>query len=164
MVPMESMSSEAVADLLPLPLIRSGIVPPAPNRRKSAVDFLPDFGGSAWIAYGAASLLVVSHFPSPRSDPQALVGPSFRQVIDPEIPPSCSAADAAAADGVIAVRWCPARPSDGEIAAAVGDCVFLFNPDSATASGNLAFTIISLFHYSFFNNGFTLPTLFAHSL
>ncbi|KAI9090354.1 hypothetical protein K1719_028689 [Acacia pycnantha] len=49
-------------DHLPLRLHRSEIVTPAPTGSQSTIDWLPDFYGYSWIAYGAASLLVISHF------------------------------------------------------------------------------------------------------
>ncbi|XP_073006882.1 uncharacterized protein [Typha latifolia] len=119
----EEAGRENISDLLPLGLVRAQLIPPAPNRRESAIDFLPDFGGASWIAYGAASLLVISHFPSPLSSHEIKVGPLFRQVI--EMPPP---SDATAATSVNAVSWCPAIPSEGEIAAAAGSCIWMYSP------------------------------------
>ncbi|XP_020701269.1 uncharacterized protein LOC110113162 [Dendrobium catenatum] len=126
-----SAEAEDVSTLLPLSLRRSQLIPPAPNRRRSAIDFLHDFGGSSWIAYGASSLLVISHFPSPLPEHENLVGPFFRQVIEPS---SCSAVNWAAY--VNAVSWCPVRPSEGEVAAAQGNSIWLYapQPDSDTGS------------------------------
>ncbi|KAJ0961111.1 hypothetical protein J5N97_000926 [Dioscorea zingiberensis] len=116
-----------IAALLPFHLLRSQILPPAPNRRKSASDWLPEFGGAAWVAYGASSLLVISHFPNPLYEHETLVGSFLQQVIEPPPPP-----DAGDEPGdVNAVRWCPARPSEGEIAAAAGNCVWFYSPDAA---------------------------------
>ncbi|XP_072962625.1 uncharacterized protein [Typha angustifolia] len=119
----EEAGRENISDLLPLGLVRAQLIPPSPNRRESAIDFLPDFGGASWIAYGAASLLVISHFPSPLSSHEIKVGPLFRQVI--EMPPP---SDATAAASVNAVSWCPAIPSEGEIAAAAGSCIWMYSP------------------------------------
>ncbi|XP_017699904.2 uncharacterized protein LOC103713736 isoform X2 [Phoenix dactylifera] len=122
---------EDITDLLPLPLVRSQLIPPAPNRRASAIDWLPDFGGASWIAYGAASLIVISHFPSPLSPHETLVGPFFQQVIDP---PVSAAGDGPAA--VNAVAWCPSRPSEGEIAAALGSSIWMYSPVLDNESGS----------------------------
>ncbi|KAH7665762.1 hypothetical protein IHE45_13G053900 [Dioscorea alata] len=107
---------EITALLLPLHLLRSQILPPAPNRPKSAVDWLPEFGGASWVSYGASSLLVISHFPNPLYEHETLVGSLLQQVIEP--PPSDAGDELA---DVNAVRWCPARPSVGEIAATAGN-------------------------------------------
>jgi len=117
-------SEPSGADLynrLPLRLIESEIIPPAPNTTKSGsavIDWLPDFAGHSWVAYGASSLLVVSHFPSPLS-PQD--GPIFRQVFEL---PSPNSAD------VSAVTWSLADPSAGELASAAGDSIFIFQYDA----------------------------------
>ncbi|PKU77171.1 hypothetical protein MA16_Dca013206 [Dendrobium catenatum] len=125
-----SAEAEDVSTLLPLSLRRSQLIPPAPNRRRSAIDFLHDFGGSSWIAYGASSLLVISHFPSPLPEHENLVGPFFRQVIEPS---SCSAVNWAAY--VNAVSWCPVRPSEGEVAAAQGNSIWLYAPQPDSDTG-----------------------------
>ncbi|KAK1257001.1 hypothetical protein QJS04_geneDACA024764 [Acorus gramineus] len=126
-----------VHDHLPLDLIRSQQVPPAPNRRPSAFDYLDDFAGFPWIAYGASSLLVISHFPSPSSSAASDVGPFFRQVIDPLGPSHATAED------VNSVSWCPARPSDGLIAAASGNTVRVYLPDHGDSSGILCWREIA---------------------
>ncbi|PKA53341.1 hypothetical protein AXF42_Ash010071 [Apostasia shenzhenica] len=123
---------EDVSKLLPLSVLRSQLVPSAPNRRQSAIDFLYDFGGSSWIAYGASSLLVISYFPSPFSQNENLVGPFFRQVIQP---PSCRTVDGPTP--VNAVSWCPVRPSGGEIAAALGNSIWLYEPRPENNTGSL---------------------------
>ncbi|KAL3622261.1 hypothetical protein CASFOL_033672 [Castilleja foliolosa] len=105
---------------LPLRLIKSETIPPAPNRSGPAsqanADFLLDFAGHSWIAYGAASLLVISHFPNPLMDAEAKIGPIYRQVIE-----------LSQKDGVYvsAVSWSPATPSVGELAVALGDRIVL---------------------------------------
>ncbi|KAL3517308.1 hypothetical protein ACH5RR_024210 [Cinchona calisaya] len=120
-----------IADHLPLRLIRSEIIPPAPNRTnsgsESAIDWLCDFAGYTWIAYGASSLLVISHFPNPLSESETLIGPIFRQVFELSV------------DGtgiVSAVSWSPAMPSVGDLAAALDNCigVFSYNRDIASNS------------------------------
>ncbi|KAK8971325.1 hypothetical protein KSP40_PGU002534 [Platanthera guangdongensis] len=120
-----------ISKLFPLSSCRSQLIPPAPNRRRSAIDFLHDFCGSSWIAYGASSLLVISHFPSPLPAHESLVGPFFRQVIEPS---TCGADNGA--DAVNAVSWCPVRPSEGEVAAAQGNSIGLYLPrvDNETGS------------------------------
>ncbi|XP_009410819.2 uncharacterized protein LOC103992724 isoform X1 [Musa acuminata AAA Group] len=122
--------SEDIIDILPLELVRSQLIPPAPNRRGSAIDWLPEFGGASWIAYGASSLLVISHFPSPLSDHERQLGPFFRQVIEP--PPGGEPAD------LSAVSWCPAIPSEGEIAAALGNSIFVYLPVPGGESGSFS--------------------------
>ncbi|KAG0464119.1 hypothetical protein HPP92_020188 [Vanilla planifolia] len=125
-----SVGAEDISKLLPLSLVRSQLVPSAPNRRRLAIDFLFDFGGSSWIAYGASSLLVVSHFPSPIPECGNLVGPFFRQVIEP------IASGAANGLAVNAVSWCPTRPSDGEVAAALGNSILFYAPQPDQDSGS----------------------------
>ncbi|KAL0426143.1 UNVERIFIED_CONTAM: hypothetical protein Sradi_1149100 [Sesamum radiatum] len=116
---------------LPLPLIKSQIIPPAPLRSESgsepAVDFLLDFDGHSWIAYGASSLLVISHFPNPLLEVETKVGLIYRQVI--ELSPED-------ADCVSAVSWSPATPSVGEVAVALGDSIVLltYTEDDTSSS------------------------------
>lgn len=118
-----------VVSLLPLGLVRAQLIAPAPNRRESALDWLPEFGGASWVAYGAASLLVISHFPSPLSQAESHLGPLLHQVIEP---PSPSPAV------VNAVSWCPAVPSEGEVAAALGTTICVYSPvPSPDGSGTL---------------------------
>lgn len=118
-----------IADHFPLRLIQSEIFPPAPNRTISpsepAIDWLYDFAGYTWIAYGAASLLVISHFPSPLSHSEILIGPIFRQVFELSVH-GCSI--------VSAVSWSPVAPSLGDLAAALDNCIGLFsyNPDTSS--------------------------------
>ena len=115
---------------LPLPLLRSDTIPPAPTRSDppgSAMDWLPNFSGLAWIAYGASSLLVISHLPSPLSRRETAIGPIFRQVFELSGEPASAAVNAAS--------WSPASPCVGELAAAAGNCVWLFGHDSATSKG-----------------------------
>ncbi|KAK9074295.1 hypothetical protein SSX86_006892 [Deinandra increscens subsp. villosa] len=105
----------------PFQLIKSATIPHAPTRTKSAIDWLPDYLGHAWVAYAASSLLVISHFPSPSEDDEASVDPSFRQVIE------------LSSDGsgdVSAVSWSPASVSGGEVAASLDDCVGVFSHNS----------------------------------
>ncbi|KAK9035763.1 hypothetical protein V6N11_077793 [Hibiscus sabdariffa] len=109
-------------DHLPLSLLRSELIPPAPNPSESAVDWLPDFAGYSWVAYGSSSLLVISHFPSPLSSGQTLMGPIFRQVLE---------ISSLASSPVTAVSWSPVTPSAGELAAASENSICLYRHDSA---------------------------------
>ncbi|WOK91366.1 hypothetical protein Cni_G00057 [Canna indica] len=122
--------SDDIMDLLPLQLVRSQLIPPAPNRRESAIDWLPEFGGLAWIAYGASSLLVISHFPSPLSGHEDRPDRFFQQVIEP--PTMDEHTD------LTAVSWCTAQPSDGELAAASGNNVFVYSPFPVSKSGSFS--------------------------
>lgn len=102
----------------PFQLIKSETIPPAPTPTESAIDWLPDYLGHAWIAYAASSLLVISHFPAPS---QSSVDPFFRQVIQ------------LSSDGskdVSAVSWSPALVSRGEVAASLDDCIGVFSHNS----------------------------------
>ncbi|KAL7203159.1 hypothetical protein ACSBR2_016465 [Camellia fascicularis] len=133
-IPIESINSITTvdfADHLPLQLIKSETIPPAPTPSDSAVDWLPEFAGYSWIAYGASVLLVISHFPSPLSEEQNLIGPIFRQVFE-------LSTDGSAA--VSAVSWSPVLPSDGELAAAVGNCVGLFSHNSGSSDGSFSWS------------------------
>nr|GLL40532.1 uncharacterized protein LOC109185807 [Ipomoea trifida] len=122
-----------IAGHLPLCLAKSEIVPPAPNRSKSgsefepAIDWLPDFAGYSWIAYGASSLLIITHFPNPLSERETVIGAILRQVFE------------LSADGtgtVSAVAWSPVTPSTGDLAAALDNCIglFSFRPDTSYSS------------------------------
>ncbi|CDP08656.1 unnamed protein product [Coffea canephora] len=123
-----------IAHHLPLRLIRSEIIPPAPNLTNSAsgpaIDWLYDFAGYTWIAYGASSLLVISHFPNPLSHSETLIGPIFRQVFQLSV------------DGtgiVSAVSWSPATPSAGDLAAALDNCIGVFSYNSDIPPSNSSF-------------------------
>ncbi|GAB4861575.1 hypothetical protein Ancab_036768 [Ancistrocladus abbreviatus] len=118
---------DEISDLLPLQLIKSESVPPAPNTSEtgSTIDWLPDFAGYSWIAYGASSLLVISHLPSPLSPHETNMGPIFRQVLD--LPARNSSE-------VSAVSWSPSIPSAGDLAAAADNSIFLFAYNSAEGS------------------------------
>ncbi|KAK6919956.1 hypothetical protein RJ641_015860 [Dillenia turbinata] len=109
---------------LPLQMIKSETIPPAPNRSEYAIDWLPDFAGYSWIAYGASSLLVISHFPSPLSHLQSQIGPVLRQVFE------LSDCRDEASSAVDAVAWSPVTPSCGDLASASDNCVFVFEYDS----------------------------------
>lgn len=109
---------------LPLSLHGSEVIPPAPNRSISSIDWLPDFAGYSWVAYGASSLLVISHFPSALSPEETSIGPIFRQVFQ-----LCG--------DVSSVSWSQVMPSIGELAAASENCVSVFSHDSAKSKGML---------------------------
>ncbi|KAL6495596.1 hypothetical protein OROGR_030159 [Orobanche gracilis] len=117
-----------ISSNLPLELIKSQTIPPAPSRSEAGLqanaDFLFDFAGHSWIAYGASSLLVISHFPNPLMKAETKIGPIYRQVI--ELP----------REGVSAISWSPATPSAGELAAALGDRIVLLtcNKDETSSS------------------------------
>ncbi|PIN24548.1 RAVE (regulator of V-ATPase assembly) complex subunit RAV1/DMX protein, WD repeat superfamily [Handroanthus impetiginosus] len=121
---------------LPLQLIKSEIIPPAPSRSEHGsepiVDFLLDFAGHSWIAYGASSLLVISHFPDPLLDAETKIGPIYRQEIE---------LSREATVYVSAVAWSPSRPSAGEIAVALGDCIVLLtHGDDETSSSSFCWS------------------------
>ncbi|KAJ8529305.1 hypothetical protein K7X08_036140 [Anisodus acutangulus] len=118
---------DGVVSVLPLQLIKSEIIPPAPNRSKSqsefepAIDWQPNFAGYSWIAYGASSLLVIRQFPNPLSQTETVIGTIFQQVLELSI------------DGtgtVSAVAWSPVTPSSGDLAAALDNCIGLFSYNS----------------------------------
>ncbi|OMO64215.1 hypothetical protein CCACVL1_21938 [Corchorus capsularis] len=116
---------------LPLSLVRSELIPPAPNRSESSIDWLPDFAGYSWVAYGSSSLLVISHFPSPLSSEQILMGPIFRKVFE---------LTSDASSRVTAVSWSPVTPSTGELAAASENCICLFSHDSSISKGSFSWS------------------------
>ncbi|XP_024024158.1 uncharacterized protein LOC21406247 isoform X2 [Morus notabilis] len=119
---------------LPLSLLRSDTIPPAPTRTDppgSTIDWLPNFSDLSWIAYGASSLLVISHFPSPLSSNETVIGPLFRQVFELSGDPSSA---------VNAVSWSSATPSVGELAAAAENCVWVFAHDSGTSQGSFCWS------------------------
>ena len=119
---------------LPLPLLGSEPIPSAPNRfAGSSFDWIPDFAGYAWVAYGASSVLVISHFPSPLSPQETTIGPIFRQVLE------LSGDDLSV---VNAVSWSPVLPSEGELAAAVGNRIWVFSHDLGASRGTRQFTVI----------------------
>lgn len=134
-IPIESENSSTAvdfADKLPLQLIQSETIPPAPIRSESAVDWLPDFSGYSWVAYGASSLLVISHFPSPLSQEETLIGPIFRQVFQ-------LSTDASAL--VSSVSWSPAMPSVGDLAVSLDNCIGLFSHNSGVSDGKSSFKL-----------------------
>lgn len=130
----DSITAVDLSGRLPLQFLESDPIPPAPTQSQFAVDWLPDFSGLSWVAYGASTLLVISHFPSPLSSEEALIGPIFRQVL--EIADDESAA-------VSVVSWSPATPSVGELAAVSGNCVCVFSHDSEKAEGVLSQLLLS---------------------
>ncbi|ESQ39302.1 hypothetical protein EUTSA_v10001279mg [Eutrema salsugineum] len=116
-------------DQLPLRLLRSEIVPPAPTRSQSSIDWLPDFAGYSWLAYGASTLLVISHLPSPLRGEDSTNGPFFRQIIE---------VSGESSSPVTAVSWSPVTPSLGELAVGSGNyiCLFARDPSSFCWSQN----------------------------
>ncbi|XP_010523821.1 PREDICTED: uncharacterized protein LOC104802083 isoform X2 [Tarenaya hassleriana] len=118
-------------DHLPLRLLRSEIVPPSPIRSQSSIDCLPDFAGYSWLAYGASTLLVISHLPSPLRGDDSLSGPIFRQVLEVSGDVSSS---------VTSVSWSPVTPSVGELAVGSGNSVFLFSHDPIELNGSFCWS------------------------
>ncbi|KAJ6338321.1 hypothetical protein OIU76_007903 [Salix suchowensis] len=118
-------------DHLPLSLFRSDTIPPAPTRSASTIDWLPDFSGYSWVAYGASSLLVISHLPSPLSPEETAIGPILRQVFELSGDESSP---------VNAVSWSPVNPSIGELAAASDNCISVFSHDSASSRGSFCWS------------------------
>ncbi|KAG9447852.1 hypothetical protein H6P81_013980 [Aristolochia fimbriata] len=128
--------TDDISEKLPLKLIKSQLIPPAPNRFPSAIDWLPDFGGLSWIAYGASSLLVISHFPSPRCQEEAYIGTIFEQVIETPRPTVGTAV-------LRAVAWSPSLPSEGEIAVGSGNTVYVYTSGSKDGTGSFCWRQIS---------------------
>ncbi|KAG9154666.1 hypothetical protein Leryth_026330 [Lithospermum erythrorhizon] len=112
-----------VSGELPLRLLRSEIIPPAPNTDSAtaSIDWIPDFSGYAWVAYGAASLLVISHFPNPISQTEPLIAPFLKQVLELN-----------GSGSVSAVSWSPVMPSSGDLAASVDNIIKLFSFDHSS--------------------------------
>ncbi|XP_073278071.1 uncharacterized protein [Primulina huaijiensis] len=129
----KSPAAADIASYLPLKLIKSEIVPPAPSRPKHGsehvIDWLLDFAGYSWIVYGASSLLVISHFPNPSSQAEAKIGPVFRQVLELS---RSRGSDVC----VSAVSWSPAEPCVGELGAAIDECIQLFSYNSDDTSSS----------------------------
>ncbi|CAN8284476.1 unnamed protein product [Cochlearia groenlandica] len=119
-------------DKLPLRLLRSEIVPPAPNRSQSSIDWLPDFAGYSWLAYGASTLLVISHLPSPlRGGEDSTNGPFFRQILE---------VSGDVSSPVTAVSWSPVTPSVGELAVGSGNYICLFARDRSDLNGSFCWS------------------------
>ncbi|CAA7044358.1 unnamed protein product [Microthlaspi erraticum] len=118
-------------DQLPLRLLRSEIVPPAPTRSQSSIDWLPDFAGYSWLAYGASTLLVISHLPSPLRGEDTTNGPFFRQIIE---------VSGEASSPVTAVSWSPVTPSVGELAVGSGNYICLFARDLSDLNGSFCWS------------------------
>ncbi|XP_042479936.1 uncharacterized protein LOC122060893 isoform X2 [Macadamia integrifolia] len=135
----EMIEDVKISDLLPLELMKSEIIPQIPNSSDSAVDWLPEFSGFSWIAYGASSLLVISHFPSPLSKEESLIGPFFRQVIELSSDESVL---------VKAVAWSPSFPSEGDLAAVVDNCVFLYSGNSRVTHGSFCWSHVGILLHS----------------
>ncbi|KAL5859510.1 hypothetical protein ACOSQ4_000806 [Xanthoceras sorbifolium] len=115
---------------LPLSLLRSEYVPEAPTRSPSTLDWIPEFAGYSWVAYGASSLLVISHFPFPLSQDETLIGPIYRQVFELSHDSS----------PVTGVSWSPVTPSIGELAAASGNRISVFAHDSGNSKGSFCWS------------------------
>ncbi|XP_010518332.1 PREDICTED: uncharacterized protein LOC104793635 isoform X1 [Camelina sativa] len=107
-------------DNLPLRQLRSEIVPPAPTRSQSSIDWLPDFAGYSWLAYGASTLLVISHLPSPLRGDDSTTAPFFRQILE---------VSGDVSSPVTSVSWSPVTPSLGELAVGSGNYIYLFALD-----------------------------------
>ncbi|KAI5422049.1 uncharacterized protein LOC127076092 isoform X1 [Lathyrus oleraceus] len=116
---------------LPLRLLRSEIVTPAPTFSRSTIDFLHHFAGYSWIAYGASSILTITHFPSPLSTHQTRIGSVFRQFFELSSDQSSP---------VSAVSWSPQLPSSGELAAAAENCIWVFHHDSVASKGSFCWS------------------------
>ncbi|KAG2290538.1 hypothetical protein Bca52824_050142 [Brassica carinata] len=125
--------TDPIIDQLPLRLLRSEIVPPAPSRSQSSIDWLPDFAGYSWLAYGASSLLVISHLPSPLrgGEEDSANGPIFRQILE---------VSGDVSSPVTAVSWSPVTPSVGELAVGSGNCVCLFARDLSDLNGSFCWS------------------------
>ncbi|CAM8911029.1 unnamed protein product [Rhodiola kirilowii] len=123
----DSFAAGDILDDLPLQMFKSEVIPPAPNLTGSAIDFLLDFAGYGWLAYGASSLFVISHFPSPASPSETLIGPIMRQTFD-------------LAGYVNAVAWSPVTPSTGEVAVAAENRIALYSHDSECSSGSFGWS------------------------
>lgn len=128
-----SISSAVLSNHLPLHLFRSETIPPAPIQ--GALDFLPNFAGYSWVGYAASSLLVISHFPSPLSPEESLIGPIFRQVLELSSDDSTT---------ITAVSWSPFTPSTGDIAAAASNCIYVLSPDSGSLHGSFCWSQTAL--------------------
>ncbi|KAG7575146.1 WD40 repeat [Arabidopsis suecica] len=118
-------------DNLPLRQLRSEIVPPAPNRSQSSIDWLPDFAGYSWLAYGASTLLVISHLPSPLRGEDSTNGPFFRQILE---------VSGDVSSPVTSVSWSPVTPSVGELAVGSGNYIYLFARDSSNLNGSFCWS------------------------
>ncbi|KAG8051653.1 hypothetical protein GUJ93_ZPchr0001g33135 [Zizania palustris] len=119
---------------LPLALHPPHLIPPAPTADPRTLAFLPDFGGLSWVAYAAGSFVVVSHLPSPSPQEGSSSsggggsddGPFFRQAIDLRAPAS-------------AVAWC--CRGEGELAAASGNSVSVFQPAPSSSPGSFSWLL-----------------------
>lgn len=91
---------------------------PAPNPSPQTADWLPEFLGFSWLAYGSHSSVVISIAPFPPGREEAEHGPLLRKVIDiPE-----------ASGKITCVRWAPKGPSNGVLAVAGGECIYVYEP------------------------------------
>lgn len=126
----DAISAVDPIDNLPLRLLRSEIVPPAPTQSQSSIDWLPDFAGYSWLAYGASTLLVISHLPSPLRGEDSTSGPFFRQILE---------VSAEISSPVTAVSWSPVTPSVGELAVGSGNCIYLLARDPSDLNGKLGY-------------------------
>ncbi|KAF3786871.1 hypothetical protein EJ110_NYTH24241 [Nymphaea thermarum] len=127
---------------VPAELVRCQLVPPAPNGTPNSIGWLRDFAGFSWLAYGAASVAVVTHVASPLSQREAAVGSFFHQVLEPDPPPGHSDPSFFT---VRALSWCPSVPSDGTLAVALGSSISLYSPlpDCPTGKSYLFIPFIS---------------------
>ncbi|KAF5197700.1 Dmx-like protein [Thalictrum thalictroides] len=134
--------NELLVQALPLQLIRPDIIPPSPNRgSESTIDWLEDYLGFSWIAYAASSLLVISHFPSPLSSSETVIGgPIYHQTIE------LSNHDSSV---VKALAWSPSLPSHGEIAVAIENCICLCSDTSANTPGSFSWIQVAVLVQSY---------------
>ncbi|KFK37434.1 hypothetical protein AALP_AA4G256500 [Arabis alpina] len=127
----DAISNKDPINQLSLRLLRSEIVPPSPTRSQSTIDWLPDFAGYSWLAYGASTLLVISHLPSPLRGEEETNGPIFRQILE---------VSGDVSSPVSAVSWSPVTPSVGELAVGFGNCICLFVRDLSDLNGSFCWS------------------------
>lgn len=121
----------------PLRLRPIQYIPPAPKHIASALDWIPEFAGHAWLAYGAGSIVVITTTPAPTADEEEsrITGPFFQQVLQP----LQNITDNEDNDDIRAVAWTPIIPSNGVLAVGAGESVYIYEPYSlvpGTANAN----------------------------
>ncbi|XP_057841085.2 uncharacterized protein LOC131050818 isoform X2 [Cryptomeria japonica] len=121
----------------PLQLKSIQCIPPAPNSTITAIDWIPDFVGFGWVAYGAGPFVVITTTQLPEGEEEP-IGPFFQQILQPLQYEKDRMNDNddddeeydEDEDEIRAVAWAPVIPSNGLLAVGAGEFVYVYEPRS----------------------------------